>query len=346
MNSKLFRRYVILLVLAGVMIVWHAPAAWAGPGVIEQQIANARELYQSARFDEAIAELSSLKTVQEMSEKQRIMIYQLLGFASVAKGYYDQARDAVEKIIELDPTIQFDPDYVPPKMMKIFYTVWKEKRGTFQIQQQVDPGLKTMAILDFDNNSIGTDKTIWEPMGKGLAQMLITDLSKVISLKVIERERIQYILDELKLEKSEVFDQKTAVRIGQQLGVHVMLFGGFSKIDKLVRIDARLIKVETSELLKAEEITGKAEELISLVKELALKIAKNLDVELSRQEKQQLKQIENQSLEAALAYSEGLSLLDHADYKSALRKFQEALKYNPNYTAAQKKIDLIKPLVS
>ncbi|MBN2090311.1 tetratricopeptide repeat protein [candidate division KSB1 bacterium] len=313
---------------------------------LANEISTARNFYNSARFEEAITKLNDLIKIESASEKQRVEAYQLLGFALVAKGYYAQAKEAVEKIIELDPNIQFDPEFVPPKMMKIYYAVWKEKQGTNQIENQNDPGIQTIAILDFDNNSIGDDKQIWEPMGKGLAQMLITDLSKIVKLKVVERERIQYILDELKLQKSEAFDEKSVVQIGKQLGVHAMLFGGFSKIDKMVRIDARLIKVETSELIKAEEITGKAEEFINLEKELALKITKNLDVELSKYEGKLIEKSENRSLEAALAYSEGLSLLDRDDYKNAMRKFQEALKYNPNYAAAQKKIDLIKPLVS
>lgn len=317
----------------------------AEPDEIDLRLKEAQTHYNTAHFDEALEILNQINHETTLAGPQRIQLYKLMSFTLVAKGYYDKARDAVAKIIELDPNIQFDPDYVPPKMMTIYYNVWKEKCGSYQIQQ-TDPGLKTIAILDFNNNSIGEDKQIWEAMGKGLAQMLITDLSKLIKLKVVERERIQYLLDELKLQRDAAFDQQTVVRIGQQLGVHTMLFGGFSKINKTVRMDARLIKVETSELIKAEEITGKAEDFISLEKELALKIAKNLEIELSKHDHKQIKQTENKSLEAALAYSKGLSLLDQKDYKNALRKFREAVSINPNYTAAQKKIDLIKNLAS
>jgi len=312
---------------------------------IDSQINTARQLYNAARFDEAIEQLNSLLKDESITAVQKISTYKLLGFALVAKGYYDQAKEAIRKIIELDPSIEFDPDNVHLEMMKIYYAVRKEMNGNYQIESRSDPGLKTMAILDFDNNSIGADKSTWEAMGKGLAQMLITDLSKIIKLKVVERERIQFILDELKLEQTKNFDQQTAVRIGKQLGVHTMLFGGFTKIDKTIRIDARLVKVETSELIKAEEITGKAEDFIPLEKELALKIARNLDVELSKHEQANIQTNENQSLEAMLAYSEGLSLLDKEDYKNALKKFEEALRFNPNYSAAQKKVELIKQII-
>lgn len=340
-SHKILMRFFIICGLLGLNF-----SAILSQANLANEITTARDLYNSARFEEAITKLNELIKIENAPEKQRVEAYQLLGFALIAKGYYAQAKEAVEKIIELDPNIQFDPEFVPPKMMKIYYAVWKEKQGSNQIENRPDPGIQTVAILDFDNNSIGTDKQIWEPMGKGLAQMLITDLSRIVKLKVIERERIQYILGELQLQKSEAFDEKSVVQIGKQLGVHAMLFGGFTKIEKTVRIDARLIKVETSELIKAEEITGKAEDFINLEKELALKITKNLEVELSKHEGKLIEKADNRSLEAALAYSEGLSLLDKEDYKNALRKFEEALKYNPKYTAAQKKIDLIKPLVS
>lgn len=313
---------------------------------IEIRINQARTHYTSARFDDAITSLSTLSKQKDLTENQQISIYQLLGFAMVAKGYYDRAKEMVEKIVELDPSIQFNPENVPPKLMRIFYEVKKEQKGGFTIDQRPDPGVKTIAILDFDNNSIGEDKEKWEPMGKGIAQMLITDLSKATKLKVVERERIQYIMDEIELEKKKAFDQNTVVRIGKLLGVHAMLFGGIAKIGDQMRLDARLIKVETGELIKAEEITDKAKKFIEMEKKLALKIANNLDIVLSKEEKKEIKKVENKSLEAVLAFSEGLSLLDKEEYKKAHAKFKEALKYDPNYTPASKKIELIQPLIS
>lgn len=313
---------------------------------IEKYLREAQSCYNTALFNESINLCNKVMEMQGLSQEQRVDAYRLKGFALVANGKTDQAKAAIKKVIELAPDTKFDPDYVPPKMMRIYYQAWQDINGSNQIEQRKDPGVTTMAVLDFDNNSIGSDKEGWEPMGKGLAQMLITDLSKIVKLKVIERERIQYILNELKLEQDQAFNQETAVRIGQQLGVHSMLFGGFSKIGKTMRIDARLIKVETSELIKAEEITGKADDFLTLEKELALKIAKNLKVPVTTDEVKVIKKVQNRSLEAALAYSEGLSLLDKEDYKQAKKKFEEALKFNPNYAAAQKKLDLIKDFSS
>src|SRR5438552_18577221 len=68
---------------------------------------------------------------------------------------------------------------------------------------------KRIAISYFDNNS--KDKE-WDPIQKGLADMLITDLSQLKSVEIVEREKLNAILDELKLQKSKYIDPSTAVK--------------------------------------------------------------------------------------------------------------------------------------
>src|SRR5690349_1247899 len=52
---------------------------------------------------------------------------------------------------------------------------------------------KRVAILYFDNN---TGKTDFDGLGRGIAAMLITDLSKVPEIQLVERDRMQAVLDE------------------------------------------------------------------------------------------------------------------------------------------------------
>ena len=47
-----------------------------------------------------------------------------------------------------------------------------------------------------------------------------------------------------------------------------------------------------------------------------------------------------------MAYSEGLALLEKGDYKGAYQKFQEALKYDPDYKKAHYKAKSIEPFIS
>jgi TolB-like protein len=123
---------------------------------------------------------------------------------------------------------------------------------------------KTLAILPFENNSV-TDPELYHPLTKGLSAMLITDLSNNVStLKLIERNKVQSLLKEIALSQSGSIDKSTAIRAGKILGAQAITFGSFMVLEEQVRIDARIVKVETSEVLMAESILGRSDNFIDL----------------------------------------------------------------------------------
>src|SRR5688572_12008201 len=78
----------------------------------------------------------------------------------------------------------------------------------------------TVAVLYFDYQ--GKD----EQMGmlrKGLAQMLISDLSGSDRFQIVERDRLQEILEELKLVETKHIDKSSAAKIGKLLGARYMV---------------------------------------------------------------------------------------------------------------------------
>ena len=70
----------------------------------------------------------------------------------------------------------------------------------------------TLAILYFNNQG---DKRGLDPLQKGITDMLITDLSKVPGLKVVERVRMQKMMDEMKLNMAGLTSETTAPRLGK-----------------------------------------------------------------------------------------------------------------------------------
>jgi curli biogenesis system outer membrane secretion channel CsgG len=67
----------------------------------------------------------------------------------------------------------------------------------------------------------------YRAMAKGLAAMIIADLSKVPSLKVLERERVQLLVDEAKLGDSGLADKDSAVRSGRLMRAEKVVVGNF-----------------------------------------------------------------------------------------------------------------------
>ena len=101
--------------------------------------------------------------------------------------------------------------------------------------------LPTVGILYFENNSV-VDKEKLNPLQKGLTDMLITEMSKIKSLRMVDRQRIQSVVEELNLGEMDLVDKDTVQKMGKLLDAKVLLLGGFSNLfgDKL-RIDARIV---------------------------------------------------------------------------------------------------------
>ncbi|MFC1532045.1 CsgG/HfaB family protein [Thermodesulfobacteriota bacterium] len=202
-----------------------------------------------------------------------------------------------------------------------------------------DQTSKTLAILPFENNSI-TDPGRFEPLTKGLSAMLITDLNNSQNiLRVIERNKIQALLKEIALSQSGSVDQSTAIQAGKILGAQSIAFGSFMVMGEMVRIDTRIIKVETGELIMAESITGDTQGFLNLEKKLAKKIAVSLGalrkesvssdsdngVSGSKSESKQ------KGLNPALLYSMGLDAMDRGDKEEARRLFKECISLDPTF---------------
>jgi TolB-like protein len=294
-------------------------------------------------FDRAITSLTSLLQGGTLTKNEQVRAWEYLALAHIAKGkeHYGEARKAIRTLVQLDPNLRPDPDRLHPEFMKIYFGVAKEEG---LLEERADPGIKTIAVLDFDNNSVEDHEKL-EPLRGGFADMLVTDLSRLTTLRVVERERVRFILDELDLEQTEKFDPATAARIGKMLGVHCILIGSYSKIGGKMRLDTRLVRTETGELLKADQITKRTDDFFQLIDDAAILIAKDLDVKVSEAERGAIGKDDNRSMDALLRYSEGLEYYDRGDYRKAYEKFQEALKVNPDYERAGLRLAALKPLV-
>jgi TolB-like protein len=130
----------------------------------------------------------------------------------------------------------------------------------------------TVAVLNFDNAAM-VNNADYEPLSKGMAEMLITTLSGNPGVRVVERSQLQRLIDEQNLGSSGRVDKETAVRIGKMVGALHMLKGSFV-IDRKqnVRVVAQAVNTETSEIEYAESVSGKADDLLMLIDQLGAKL--------------------------------------------------------------------------
>jgi TolB-like protein len=135
----------------------------------------------------------------------------------------------------------------------------------------------TVAIMPYFNNGSVLNHADYDALGKGIADVLITELAGNSALRVIERDHVQQVLDEQNLGASPRIDKETAAKVGRIVGVHHMIFGGFIIDPKgVMRLDVRSVNVETSVVEHVETVTDKSENLLAILSTLADKLNKGL----------------------------------------------------------------------
>lgn len=87
--------------------------------------------------------------------------------------------------------------------------------------------------------------------GELLAAQITDTLGKQGKYVVVERSRLIRILEEQQLSASSLADRQTQLRLGELIGARYMVFGGYLTIGGSVRIDIRLVEVETGRISKA-----------------------------------------------------------------------------------------------
>lgn len=195
---------------------------------------------------------------------------------------------------------------------------------------------KTLAVLYFDNKTGSAD---FDPLGKGIAAMMITDLAAVEALQVVEREHLQDVLKELEQQRSSFFDQSTAVKAGKLVGAEYILAGQISAVSPRIRIDTRVISVETGQVVKAAQVTGDEEKFFELQQKLAKNLIKDLSIALSPEDEQKLDEQQSSNridrLATMVSLSQAISLFDRGEYVDALGKMTPVVRSNPKSLVVQ-----------
>ena len=161
--------------------------------------------------------------------------------------------------------------------------------ATTGLAAQDAPPKRRVAVLDFDYATVhayvtdvfGSDVDI----GKGIADMIVTNLVRDGNYSVIERKQLDAVLSEQNFQQSGRADASSAAQLGRLLGVDAIIIGSitqFGRDDKklgvgggvrvggigiggvgtrsakaVVGIDARIVSIQTAEILAVA--TGKGE---------------------------------------------------------------------------------------
>ena len=180
----------------------------------------------------------------------------------------------------------------------------------------------------------------YQPLARGLAELMSVDLARVSALRVVERIRLQALLDELELSQSQYMDAATAPRVGRLLGAGRLVSGAYNVLGgNDIRLESALVALETSELVQLEPQSEALRNLFIAQKAVVFDLVARLGIELTAEERQQIEFIPTQNLQAFLAFSRGLLEEDGDNFGQAAASYGEAAALDPAFTRAAAKAE-------
>ncbi len=231
----------------------------------------------------------------------------------------------------------------------------------------LDPN--SVAVAPFQNK--GSSK--YDSLSTGFAEMVISDLSQVKTLKVVERIKVQTLLNELKLSRSGLVDQNNAPKVGKLLGAGNMASGSFAAgfnqrsvevgtptageapsalpmegatqapviAKERLEINLSIVQTQQGQVLSAKESEGSLQEFYKIEKGLVVQVLCGMGrcpESLDEQTQAAVGRVHTTNLQAFLQFSKGLELRDKGRYREARQAFLQALASDPQFHLAQEQL--------
>ena len=201
----------------------------------------------------------------------------------------------------------------------------------------------TLAVLSFETPP-GEE---W--VGEMLVHILTTELFNIPGIKVLEREGLKHILEEYKLYQLGLISRDSFLLSIKN--AEYLIWGIYTSYNGNFFIAGKLVKVKTGEILYETTTDGPRNELIPILKRLAVDIAVETGYLLSPEFREKIK-AENAPALPEIGDKEMAEYLNERahecylreDYEKALFYYRASLEINPEQEEVIKEIEKIKRL--
>jgi len=195
-----------------------------------------------------------------------------------------------------------------------------------------NPAVRTAAVFPLAYQ--GPDPK-YQPLGYGMSEMLTVDLGYVEALKLVERLRVEALLQEIKLGASGAVDRSSAPRMGKLLSAERIIGGSLMVNEALdVRVDIASVRAGTAERTETATESDALDNLFQLEKDLVFRLVKEMGISLTRDEREQIQKKPTGNLQAFLAYSMGLEREALGDFDGASSFYGQAITIDPTFQRA------------
>jgi len=300
------------------------------PGDPAINLRLAEAYYGAQRYADARAALATTLTQQPGNAEAQVY----LGYTYEGLAQFDSAR-AVYHALSASKTDRNVRRLISGRLALLTRTEMQYYARQAIAQESTvthtPPPSNTVAVMPF--RYTGTDST-YRPLERGLASLVVTDLGRVRNLQLVERERLQALLDELKLSDNGRVDPSTGARSGRLVGAASVVQGQFDVTPTQVRVDASVVRASDAGVAATGSGADQLRALFDIEKQVVFQLIDKLGITLTPAERVAISERPTSNLQAFLLYSRGLEAQDRGDFGAAATAFQDAAKLDPSFGAA------------
>jgi hypothetical protein len=188
-----------------------------------------------------------------------------------------------------------------------------------------------IAVIDLDPTGISNNESQF------LSDRLRTELFETGVFQVVEREKMNAILNEQGFQQTGCTSVECAIEIGQLLNVGVMIAGSIGKIEDIYSLSIRMIDVETGAILRTatRDYEGKLSEVLTdVIPEVSAQLADAENIE-PKEPRKKIPQVDFNRF--AILLKGGFSFLNYtSDINKAINDLDPIIAQNiselPNHS--------------
>ncbi|MBN1222506.1 MAG: protein kinase [Candidatus Aminicenantes bacterium] len=189
----------------------------------------------------------------------------------------------------------------------------------------------SVAVVNFMNIT-GNPEIDW--LSGGIAETVTVDLKKISVLNVVSREKVHHALKTLNETK---MTEENIIDLGRILGVKWIVWGGYQKFGKAIRITTHFTETNTGNVIGSSRVDGVMDDIFKLQDKIIASLIKAFNLKVSDTEIKKIEIPETIEVEAYEYYARGRQLLlqmGKEGIHKAVEYFQKAITADPNYALA------------
>lgn len=199
---------------------------------------------------------------------------------------------------------------------------------------------RQMNILVYPFKNSGSNRYSW--ISLGMTDTVITDLNKIKDIHVISEDDRKNAIREIELGQSGLISDESAVRVGKITGANLIFTGSYLVAGDRIRINAKLMMVDTGGIVKTIKVDGTVSNIFELQDKVVIGLMTEKDkivitgitpAKFDEEDKKIIKEKVKPKSGAYEFYSKGLEIHEKNPGK-ALKLYLKALRKDARYLDA------------